>query len=142
MEFNSAARVAGAKDSGGRTIQGIVLRYNAVTGRPMRETGITYAAVELKSDAGRVVSLAIGLSADGMDGAYERWGGIASVPVAELPLAVEEEGRLRAATQSEFKRAVATLTGGKYYGHINDYADAVGSRVTIQEPAQDLESIS
>ena len=129
MEFNSAARVAGAKDSGGRTIQGIVLRYNAVTGRPMRETGITYAAVELKSDAGRVVSLAIGLSADGMDVAYERWGGIASVPVAELPLAVEEGGRLRAATQSEFKRAVATLAGGKYYGHINDYADAVGARL-------------
>ncbi len=129
MEFNSAARVAGAKDSGGRTIQGIVLRYNAVTGRPMRETGITYAAVELKSDAGRVVSLVIGLSADGMDIAFERWGGIASVPVAELPLAVEEEGRLRAATQSEFKRAVVALTGGKYYGHINDYADAVGARL-------------
>lgn len=129
MEFNSAARVAGAKDSGGRTIQGIVLRYNAVTGRPMRETGITYAAVELKSDAGRVISLAIGLSADGMDIAFERWGGIASVPVAELPLAVEEGGRLRAATQSEFKRAVVALTGGKYYGHINDYADAVGARL-------------
>ena len=155
MEFNSAARVAGAKDSGGRTIQGIVLRYNAVTGRPMRETGITYAAVELKSDAGRVVSLAIGLSADGMDVAFERWGGIASVPINEMPLtvgvldgggtpslpsgeygraavpsaAIEEGGRLRAATQSEFKRAVATLTGGKYYGHINDYADAVGARL-------------
>ena len=129
MEFNSAARVAGAKDSGGRTIQGIVLRYNAVTGRPMRETGITYAAVELKSDAGRVVSLAIGLSADGMDVAFDRWGGIASVPIAELPLAVEEGGRLRAATQSEFKRAVVALTGGKYYGHINDYADAVGARL-------------
>ncbi len=155
MEFNSAARVAGAKDSGGRTIQGIVLRYNAVTGRPMREAGITYAAVELKSDAGRVVSLAIGLSADGMDVAYERWGGIASVPINEMPLtvgvldgggtpslpsggygkaavpsaAVEEGGRLRAATQSEFKRAIATLTGGKYYGHINDYADAVGARL-------------
>ena len=155
MEFNSAARVAGAKDSGGRTIQGIVLRYNAVTGRPMRETGITYAAVELKSDAGRVVSLAIGLSADGMDVAYERWGGIASVPINEMPLtvgvldgggtpslpsggygraavpsaAIEEGGRLRAATQSEFKRSVATLTGGKYYGHINDYADAVGARL-------------
>ena len=155
MEFNSAARVAGAKDSGGRTIQGIVLRYNAVTGRPMRETGITYAAVELKSDAGRVVSLAIGLSADGMDVAYERWGGIASVPINEMPLtigvldgggtpslpsggygraavpsaAIEEGGRLRAATQSEFKRSVATLAGGKYYGHINDYADAVGARL-------------
>jgi energy-coupling factor transporter ATP-binding protein EcfA2 len=47
MEFNSAARVAGSKDSGGRTYQGIVLRYNAVTGRTAREAGITYAAVEL-----------------------------------------------------------------------------------------------
>ena len=129
MEFNSAARVAGAKDSGGRTIQGIVLRYNAVTGRPMRETGITYAAVELKSDGGRVVSLVVGLAADGMDVAFERWGGIASVPVADLPLAVEESGRLRAATQSEFKRGITALTGGKYYGHINDYADAVGARL-------------
>ena len=129
MEFNSAARVAGAKDSGGRTIQGIVLRYNAVTGRPMRETGITYAAVELKSDTGRVVSLAVGLAADGMDVAFERWGGIASVPVADLPLAVEESGRLRAATQAEFKRGITALTGGKYYGHINDYADAVGARL-------------
>ena len=129
MEFNSAARVAGAKDSGGRTIQGIVLRYNAVTGRPMRETGITYAAVELKSDAGRVVSLVVGLAADGMDVAFERWGGIASVPVADLPLAVEEGGRLRAATQSEFKRGITALTGGKYYGHINDYADAAGARL-------------
>lgn len=129
MEFNSAARVAGAKDSGGRTIQGIVLRYNAVTGRPMRETGITYAAVELKSDGGHVVSLAIGLSADGMDVAFERWGGIASVSVADLPLAVEDGGRLRAATQTEFKRGITVLTGGKYYGHINDYAEAVGARL-------------
>ena len=129
MEFNSAARVAGAKDSGGRTIQGIVLRYNAVTGRPMRETGITYAAVELKSDGGHAVSLAIGLAADGMDVAFERWGGIASVSVADLPLAVEEGGRLRAATQTEFKRGITALTGGKYYGHINDYADAVGARL-------------
>ncbi len=129
MEFNSAARVAGAKDSGGRTIQGIVLRYNAVTGRPMRETGITYAAVELKSDTGRAVSLVVGLAADGMDVAFERWGGIASVPVADLPLAVEEGGRLRAATQSEFKRGITVLTGGKYYGHINDYANAVGARL-------------
>ena len=155
MEFNSAARVAGAKDSGGRTIQGIVLRYNAVTGRPMREAGITYAAVELKSDAGRVVSLAIGLSADGMDVAFDRWGGIASIPINEMPLtvgvldgggtpslpsggygraavpsaAVEECGRLRAATQSEFKRAISAMSGGKYYGHINDYADAVGARL-------------
>ena len=129
MEFNSAARVAGAKDSGGRTVQGIVLRYNAVTGKTVREAGITYAAVELRSDAGRVCSLAVGLSASGMDVAYERWGGIASVPVDELPLTFEDDGRLRASTQGEFKARMASLVGGKYYAHINDYADAVGARL-------------
>lgn len=77
MEFNSAARVAGAKDSGGRTYQGVVLRYNAVTGRPARESGITYAALELKSSEGRVLSLAVGLAAEGMDVSIERWGGLA-----------------------------------------------------------------
>lgn len=129
MEFNSAARVAGAKDSGGRTVQGIVLRYNAVTGKTAREAGITYAAVELRSDTGRVCSLAVGLSASGMDVAYERWGGIASVPVAELPLTVEENERLRASTQGEFKGGMASLKGGNYFGHINEYAKKVGERL-------------
>lgn len=129
MEFNSAARVAGSKDSGGRTYQGIVLRYNAVTGRTAREAGITYAALELKSDNGRVCSLVVGLSARGMDVQYERWGGIASVGVSELPLMIEDGGRLRAASQSEFKRDMSNLTGGKYYPHINDYANAVGTRL-------------
>ena len=129
MEFNAAARVAGAKDSGGRTIQGVVLRYNAVTGRTAREAGITYAAVELRSDAGRVCSLAIGLSASGMDVAFERWGGIASAPVADLQLTVGESSRLRAATRSEFERGMKALQGGRYYAHVNDYADAVGARL-------------
>lgn len=133
MEFNAAARVAGAKDSGGRTYQGVVLRYNAVTGRTHRESGVTYAAVELRSDQGHVLSLVVGLAADGMDVAIERWGGMASVPVAELPLTVKggDEGgdRLRAATQREFKTKIAALKGGRAYTHINEYAEAVGERL-------------
>ena len=129
MEFNSAARVAGAKDSGGRSYQGVVLRYNAVTGRPFREAGITYAALELRSNTGRVLSLAVGLAAEGMDVAIERWGGLASVPVAELPLTIDENGRQRAAALSEFKKAMGGLTGGRAYAHINEYADAVGDRL-------------
>lgn len=129
MEFNSAARVAGAKDSGGRSYQGVVLRYNAVTGRPFREAGITYAALELKSNTGRVLSLAVGLAAEGMDVAIERWGGFASVPVAELPLTIAENGRQRAAALNEFKKAMAGLTGGRAFTHINEYADAVGDRL-------------
>ncbi len=133
MEFNSAARVAGAKDAGGRTIQGIVLRYNAVTGRVARETGITYAAVEMRSmsDGNKVVSLAVGLSAEGFDIAYQSWGGMASIPVRDLPLTVEDEGRLRAATQTEFKRALTGggFTGGKYFRHVSDYRTAVAARL-------------
>ena len=129
MEFNSAARVAGAKDSGGRTYQGVVLRYNAVTGRPARESGITYAALELRSSEGRVLSLAVGLAAEGMDVAIERWGGLAAVPVADLPLTVDEDGRLRAATAAEFKRGMSERAGGRAFAHINDYAEAVGARL-------------
>ena len=132
MEFNSAARVAGAKDAGGRTIQGIVLRYNAVTGRVARETGITYAAVEMRSmsDKDKVVSFVVGLSAEGLDIAYQSWGGMASIPVRDLPLTVEDEGRLRAATQAEFKRELSggSFVGGKYFGHISDYREAIAKR--------------
>ena len=130
MEFNAAARVAGAKDSGGRSFQGIVLRYNAVTGRAEKEAGITYAALELTSSTGKVCSLAVGISATGMDIRYDSWGGIASVKAADLPLTVKgENGLERPATQGEFKRAFGELVGGRYYSHISDYAEAVGARL-------------
>ena len=130
MEFNAAARVTGAKDSGGRTFQGVVLRYNAVTGRAEKESGITYAALELTSATGKFCSLAVGISATGLDVAYERWGGIAATRVADLPLTIRgEDGRKRPATQGEFKRAVSDLPGGRYYTNIGDYADAVGDRL-------------
>lgn len=130
MEFNAAARVAGAKDSGGRTFQGIVLRYNAVTGRTMRETGVTYAALEFQSETtGKAISFALGISALGMDVAYERWGAFAPCTVDELPLVVEAEGRMRPATQGEFKERVGALLGGRYFSHVSDYARAVGERL-------------
>lgn len=129
MELNSAARVAGAKDSGGRTMQGIVLRYNAATGRPFRETGITYAAIELRTPSEKVLSLVVGLSAEGMDVAFERWGGLAPVPVAELPLDIQDDGRLRARTQSEFKQGITSIPGGRSFAHASDYREAVANRV-------------
>ena len=129
MEFNSAARVAGARDSGGRTIQGIVLRYNAVTGRTARETGLTYAAVECRAASGKPLSFAIGLSADGLDVAYQSWGACAPVPVRDLPLTVEEDGRLRARTQAELKQAMASVPGGRFFARIGDYREAVADRL-------------
>ena len=62
---------------------------------------------------------------------------------------IEDGGRLRAASQSEFKSGMASLTGGKYYPHINDYANAarrdqllafaddLGLQLFVSSPDQD-----
>ena len=126
MEFNSAARVAGAKHSGGRSIQGIVMRYNIETNGPLNlNGGITYAAVEIAGRQGRPVTAAIGISTRSMDEAVERWGVIRECPVDELPLLQTENKRKRPSTKSELK---AALGGNGYYGQINAYAEDLATR--------------
>ncbi len=133
LEFNAAARVAGAKDAGGRKVQGIVLRYNVETGA-MRTVGISYAALELATlDASgapgsRRVSLCVGVSAEGMDVAYDSWGAVADVPVDALPLAVPEKDREHVARRDELRKGVESLPGGRFYGKIGQYIDAIADR--------------
>ena len=132
LEFNAAARVAGSRDAGGRKVQGIVLRYNVETG-PMRERGVSYAALELAAlDASgepgaRRVSLAVGISAEGMDVAYDSWGAVADVPVADLPLEVAAGGHEHVARRDELRRSVEEF-GGRFYGRIGQYVDAIAER--------------
>ncbi len=129
IEFNAAARVAGAKNAGGRKVQGVVMRYNVEAGGPLnKDGGITYAALELTSpESGRTVSICVGLSATNMDVAYDSWGGMADVPVADLPLTVEDGGRTRATFRDEFAKRMK-LAGGNYYAKIGQYANAVAER--------------
>lgn len=134
IEFNAAARVAGAKNAGGRKVQGVVMRYNVEAGGPMnKDGGISYAALELTSlETGRTVSICVGLSATSMDVAYDSWGGMADVPVADLPLMVEDshDGKTqrRAAFRDEFAKRLKTLAGGRYFAKIGQYATAVAER--------------
>jgi DNA repair exonuclease SbcCD ATPase subunit len=126
MEFNSAARVAGAKHSGGRSIQGIVMRYNIETNGPLNPNGgITYAAVEIAGRNGRPVSAAIGISTRSMEESVERWGILRECPVDDLPLLQHEGGRARPSTKTEVK---AALGGSGYYGQIGAYADDLAAR--------------
>ena len=126
MEFNSAARVAGAKNSGGRSVQGIVMRYNIETNGPLNPNGgITYAAVEITGRNGRPVTAAIGISTHSMDEAIERWGVIKECPVEDLPLLRREGGKTRVTTKTELK---AALGGAGYYGQIGAYADDLAAR--------------
>ena len=130
IEFNAAARVAGAKNVGGRKVQGVVMRYNVEAGGPMnKDGGISYAALELASvETGRTVSICVGLSATSMDVAYDSWGGMADAPVADLPLTVEDGDRTRAAFRDEFAKRIKTLPAGRYFAKIGQYATAVAER--------------
>ena len=129
IEFNAAARVAGAKNAGGRKVQGVVMRYNVEAGGPLnKDGGITYAALELAvPESGRTVSICVGLSATRMDVQYDSWGGMADMPVSELPLTVEENGRSRATFRDEFAKRMKAV-GGHYYAKIGQYATAVAER--------------
>lgn len=133
LEFNAAARVAGSKDAGGRKVQGIVLRYNVETGA-MRERGISYAALELAAlDASgelgaKRVSLCVGISAEGMDVAYDSWGAVADAPVGSLRLEVAEGDREHVARRDELRKSVESLPGGCFYGKIGQYVDAIAER--------------
>lgn len=126
MEFNSAARVAGAKNNGGRSIHGVVMRYNIEKNGPMNPNGgTTYAAVEIAGRNGKPVSLAIGVSTHSMEESVERWGVIQECPVAELPLTHLVNGKVRVLTKSELR---AALGGAGYYGQIGAYAEELASR--------------
>ncbi len=126
MEFNSAARVVGAKTAGGRNIQGIVMRYNIETNGPMNpDGGISYAALEIETRNQRPVSIAVGVSSRSMDEAYESWGVVMDGSVDAMPLIHEEDGRQRPTTRQELKEV---LRGNGFYGRIGAYTDDIATR--------------
>ena len=126
MEFNSAARVVGAKTTSGRNVQGVVMRYNIETNGPMNpDGGITYAALEIETRNGRPVGVGVGISARSLDEAYESWGFIVDGPVDGIPLIHEENGRSRPLTRPELKEALADRD---YFGRIGAYTDELANR--------------
>lgn len=128
MEFNSAARIAGAKNSGGRTVQGIVMRYNIETRGPMRpEGGITYAGLEIAGRNSKPVSVCVGVSCRSMEEEYKSWGIIFDGPIADAPLCEKEEnGAVRVLPSEALKEKMKGA--GQFYGRIGAYTDALAER--------------
>jgi energy-coupling factor transporter ATP-binding protein EcfA2 len=124
MEFNSAARVAGSKQ-GGRSIHGVVLRYNIEKGALNPNGGTTYAALEIAGRNNRPISICIGVSTHSMEESVERWGVIKECPVSELTLTHEKNGKLCVLTKSELKAAVGA---NHFYGQIGAYAEELATR--------------
>ena len=105
MEFNSAARVAGNRDTG-RRVQGVILRYNVETGPLNPAGGITYAALEIRGRQGRPLTVALGLAAHAMDESVQRWGVVRECSLEEIPFVIHELGGTRPCTRTELREAL------------------------------------
>jgi DNA repair exonuclease SbcCD ATPase subunit len=125
MEFNAAARVMGREKSGGRSIQGVVMRYNIETGALNPNGGTSYAALELVGPNGRLTTLAIGMSTHSMDEAIERWGLIKECALEEISFLVEEPAGIRPRTRNELR---ASLNGSGLYTQIGGYEKELAKR--------------
>jgi energy-coupling factor transporter ATP-binding protein EcfA2 len=107
LELNAAARLAGRKDEG-RTLQGVVLRYDRELGALNEGGGTSYAALELASTNNeKRVCLGIGLEARTMDARLSRWGFFArNCGVSDLPLLREEPHGQRPASKAELEESL------------------------------------
>ncbi len=126
LEFNSAARVAGARLDG-RRAQGVVMRYNSETGPLNPQGGITYAAVEVIGRNGKRSTYAVGLEVYAMNEQIRRWGVIRECPLEEIPFVIERDGQKYPAGRSDIARHFQSGTG--YYSNIESYKHEVAKRL-------------
>jgi energy-coupling factor transporter ATP-binding protein EcfA2 len=126
MEWNAAARVAGARREGRRT-QGIVMRYNLERGVMNKKGGVTYAVLEVKGRHGAPLTIGIGLSASAMDERVQQWGIIRECPLSEIPLIIEDEGGRRPAGRLELKERLGRSRG--FYKDAKSYRRELAVRL-------------
>ena len=93
IELNAAARVAGARDAG-RSLQGIVLRYDAERGVMNEGGAVAYAVLELRELGGESCMLVgIGVEATTTEADVARWAFLTRGMLEDLPLVeVSPEG--------------------------------------------------
>lgn len=123
LELNAAARVGGRREDG-RTIQGIVLRFDPERGVQREGGAVAYAAVEAASEDGRrVLTFGVGTEATTLEARVQRWGFIAARPLAEIPLV---DGARVVANRDELR---ATLGAAALFGHMSGYQRELGRRL-------------
>ena len=134
LEWNAAARLGGPRDHG-RSLQGVVLRFDAERGVRRGGGAIAYAALELRDvAAGRTLTIGIGTEATTLDARVARWGFVTARPLAEVALLDDDDRpcdrealrrRLGAAAVfaplAAFRREVAA----RLFGSEAAYAEAI-----------------
>lgn len=133
LEFNSAARVAGARTPGRRP-QGVVMRYNVETGPLNPAGGVSYAALEIKGRNGKPTIYAVGLEVYAMNEQIRRWGIIRECSLEDIPLCRhDEEGALFPASRQDIRDHFQASSG--YYANIESYKREVARRLFRDETA-------
>ena len=119
IELNAAARLGGRRDEG-RTIQGVVLRYDFERGVRNEGGAIAYAALELEGDGGARLCLAVGVEATTMDARPARWGVMTRRSLAELPLLESDVPCGRELLRERLGRSDVFFQLGEYRRHVAD----------------------
>lgn len=121
LELNSAARLGGNRQDG-RRINGVVTGYNVdFGGARFPEGRVTYAALELRNGHGTVISVGVGLSLTSERAPLQQWGFRFALPVAELPLVVQDaEGTEYPPDRERFQKE-ARRAGGQYFRSLEGF---------------------
>ncbi len=131
LELNAAARVGGRRDDG-RSLQGVVLRYDFERGVRNDGGAIAYAAIELVDpDSGRRISLGVGAEATTMEARVAKWGFIVPAPLAEIALLDGEE---RPLDRDALRRQ---LGGAHVYAPLAGYRKELARRLFASEAQYD-----
>ncbi len=125
MEFNAAARVTG-RQTEGRRLQGIIMRYNVDTGSLNKVGGVTYAALEISGRLGRPMTVGIGMSVGTIDESPQRWGIIRECSLEEIPFLINDEVGTRPRTREEMKQALGEGSG---FYNIGTYRAEIANRL-------------
>jgi energy-coupling factor transporter ATP-binding protein EcfA2 len=128
LDWNAAARLGGRKE-GGRSVQGIVLRYDAERGVLHEAGAIAYAVLELEdSAAGEHLCLGIGTEATTMEARVTRWGIVRRGGLDEVPVLVDgaDGGRPRPTAREELRERLGRTD---FFAQLTDYRKTVAERL-------------
>ncbi len=133
LELNAAARVGGRREDG-RSLQGVVLRYDVERGVVNEGGAIAYAVLELEDERGARVCAGIGVEATTLEARVIKWGLLSRRSLEELPLLVPTADG-EAPARREALRDV--LGRSEVFYQMTEYRAALAQRLLGDERAYD-----